>query len=185
MCRFSVSCDHRSPSFVINRPKMPTVWNRWPFYKVPPPCSVLFWFRCALLRTAVVAICGSFTPLQRCGAFTLFDRFKICDVGQKERLLLAPAVMGVVTMILNTSQLSCFCLNYIISRLLSLFFRTTSFSLDPEPDPVSLSSCLSCSPSLLAGWCCWERSCHAGMDGGTTGRFGAANCFLIEGMEVN
>ena len=65
---------------------------------------------------AVVAICGSFTPLQRCGAFTLFDRFKICDVGQKERLLLSPAAMGVVTMILNTSQLSFFCLNYIENR---------------------------------------------------------------------
>lgn len=71
---------------------------------------------------------------------------------------------------------------YIISKLLSLFFNTTSFSLDPDPDPVSLSSILSGSPSLLgvrsSCWD-WDCSCQAGIEGGTMGRLGEANCFRL------
>lgn len=59
---------------------------------------------------------------------------------------------------------------YIISRLLSLFFVTTSVSLLPLPASSFLSS-------SFGSW--RACNCHDGIDGGTTGRFGLANCFLF------
>lgn len=52
---------------------------------------------------------------------------------------------------------------------------TTSVSEDPEPDPVSSSLSVSVSASHV--WLLEAVSCHAGIDGGTSGS-GFENCFL-------
>lgn len=71
-----------------------------------------------------------------------------------------------------------YCFPYMISRLLSLLLVVCSCSDEPDPEPTSINSSFwSCSES-----CSWLAlaSCHAGIDGGTTGLLEdtAGNCFL-------
>lgn len=106
--------------------------------------------------------------------------------------LLSPVLEAIKSIVQDfTMSLALFCsYSLIISRLLSLpVLMTTSFSLEPDPlvhtsmSPSPFWPCSPSSPSVTWGD---DDSCHAGMEGGTTGLLGeAAGNWCLEWENIN